>query len=745
MNVVPRAIEYEPVRAFGSGRNIARTEAIRFQVAEDVEEDHNHEGYWMRLDQWNRFRHDTYKNCREDELQYITNGVSTVVAPATSEGVLDGVPTKTTFVYKFFNFVTTEEHVVRLGQDAGKTRKCALYACNLCLKSPTLKVAGLQSDVYSQRDNKVAYAATRISLVVKIEGVLMDVCPLLDFSRFPRGRHTGPALARQLTHLLRDNNLDMDKHITLPTLDGASNNKRAFKVLGKKFKVCGPHQLQRSVQYGLGNAGKRKNKSLLSHISKNAKQSRSFHSSVLHSERLEKSQLSRGAKRVKNVLRQHVIRWSGIYKMLKNGRHLEGDIKYSLTGSRNGVCGEAAAFVEPMEDEAAVETGGADVETSEDENAGESEVDSDFEQVEANECEGKEYPLSHRCLAAPDWTKNNQLESVFAPLHDVSVDLQSQTGAGLDKEHVLSEILHRTLTAETVDVVSGAGQDETWMRVHADTLPADIQQFREVTATQVQERMINMDEDTLLALKMNPSIDTSAEGQLFKDKRACYELMESVYNRQLRKRAMHLWQKGHFGSNAAGGAFAGGSSSEDQRGSTVARAEGTDRSVKKRRTISENASAFRPATVSSLAQDIETAVAEKIRLEKETFASRCMVAMESGKYSLSNGFDQVGFYSDLGDLCPIHSATFRADACSKKAASANVESVFSGASALLADFHAGALSPKMICAYMFIRVNWQYAFLRPSVEEIVKAYISQHGSEGPAQVVSEDEESETDM
>ncbi|KAK3284021.1 hypothetical protein CYMTET_8302 [Cymbomonas tetramitiformis] len=138
------AIEYEPVRACGSGRNIARTEAIRFQVTEDVEEreDHNHEGYWMRLDQWNRFRHDTYKNCREDELQYITNGVSTVIAPATSEGVLEGVPTKTTFVYKFFNFVTTEEHVVRLGQHAGKTRNCSLYTCNLCLKAPMLKVFG---------------------------------------------------------------------------------------------------------------------------------------------------------------------------------------------------------------------------------------------------------------------------------------------------------------------------------------------------------------------------------------------------------------------------------------------------------------------------------------------------------------------------------------------------------------------------------------------------------------------------
>ncbi|KAK3265289.1 hypothetical protein CYMTET_26015 [Cymbomonas tetramitiformis] len=54
------------------------------QVTEDVEEDHNHEGYWMRLDQWNRFRHDTYKNCREDELQYITNGELPTIAGCRS-------------------------------------------------------------------------------------------------------------------------------------------------------------------------------------------------------------------------------------------------------------------------------------------------------------------------------------------------------------------------------------------------------------------------------------------------------------------------------------------------------------------------------------------------------------------------------------------------------------------------------------------------------------------------------------
>lgn len=61
-----------------------------------------------------------------------------------------------------------------------------------------------------------------------------------------------------------------------------------------------------------------------------------------------------------------------------------------------------------------------------------------------------------------------------------------------------------------------------------------------------------------------------------------------------------------------------------------------------------------------------------------------------------------------------------------KGASACVESVFSGVKRLLGDF-AQSMSPEILELYVFIYYNWQIAFMRPSIEEIVKAYIALHG------------------
>ena len=62
-----------------------------------------------------------------------------------------------------------------------------------------------------------------------------------------------------------------------------------------------------------------------------------------------------------------------------------------------------------------------------------------------------------------------------------------------------------------------------------------------------------------------------------------------------------------------------------------------------------------------------------------------------------------------------------------KGASACVESVFSGVNRLLGDF-GQAMSPELLELYVFIHYNWQYEFLRPSIEEVVAAYIKLHGS-----------------
>jgi hypothetical protein len=80
-----QAVEYAEVREFpGACRGSRKTkeQAIRFICAADAADEPNSEGYWMKLSQWNRFRNDTFKDRREDELAFIPGQ-----APAAEGGV----------------------------------------------------------------------------------------------------------------------------------------------------------------------------------------------------------------------------------------------------------------------------------------------------------------------------------------------------------------------------------------------------------------------------------------------------------------------------------------------------------------------------------------------------------------------------------------------------------------------------------------------------------------------------------
>ena len=74
-----------------------------------------------------------------------------------------------------------------------------------------------------------------------------------------------------------------------------------------------------------------------------------------------------------------------------------------------------------------------------------------------------------------------------------------------------------------------------------------------------------------------------------------------------------------------------------------------------------------------------------------------------------------------------------------KGASACVESVFSGVKRLLGDF-AATMSPEVLELYVFIYYNWQYQFMRPSVEEIVKVYLEIYGADATADDMYKSEE-----
>ena len=72
-----------------------------------------------------------------------------------------------------------------------------------------------------------------------------------------------------------------------------------------------------------------------------------------------------------------------------------------------------------------------------------------------------------------------------------------------------------------------------------------------------------------------------------------------------------------------------------------------------------------------------------------------------------------------------------------KGASASVESVFSGVKRLLGEF-AATMSPEVLELYVFIHYNWKYDFMRPSIDEIVKAYLKAYGNEPMPEDVEED-------
>jgi hypothetical protein len=79
-------VEYDDVREFpGLTPKSRKTKekATRFLCIAAV--DPNSDGYWMKLSQWNRFRHDTFKERRDEELPFIPKAaVATVVNAAAN-------------------------------------------------------------------------------------------------------------------------------------------------------------------------------------------------------------------------------------------------------------------------------------------------------------------------------------------------------------------------------------------------------------------------------------------------------------------------------------------------------------------------------------------------------------------------------------------------------------------------------------------------------------------------------------
>ena len=81
------AVEYDKTHVFSpaQGRRPAKIgPGIRFLCHSDAADDAEHHGYWMELGAWNRYRNDTYKDRRDDEVRVVLPPRPSCPTPAHS-------------------------------------------------------------------------------------------------------------------------------------------------------------------------------------------------------------------------------------------------------------------------------------------------------------------------------------------------------------------------------------------------------------------------------------------------------------------------------------------------------------------------------------------------------------------------------------------------------------------------------------------------------------------------------------
>jgi hypothetical protein len=119
---------------------------------------------------------------------------------------------------------------------------------------------------------------------------------------------------------------------------------------------------------------------------------------------------------------------------------------------------------------------------------------------------------------------------------------------------------------------------------------------------------------------------------------------------------------------------------------------------------------------------------EVIKLEETKYASICAsVYANQAPYMDGGMFNLALFWAGQKRELPVHYSLWMAEVGCAKAASANVEVVFSGAGRISTKSH--KLDPQLLSDYAFLHYNYKYDWLRPTLQEIVDAYGRLYGKE----------------
>ena len=89
-------------------------------------------------------------------------------------------------------------------------------------------------------------------------------------------------------------------------------------------------------------------------------------------------------------------------------------------------------------------------------------------------------------------------------------------------------------------------------------------------------------------------------------------------------------------------------------------------------------------------------------------------------YFGTSRFNLRAFWTEHKPILPIHYAVYQAEVGCKKAAAANVESVFSGAGKFTTE--APSVGAKLLQRMVKLNNNWKYTFLRPTLAKIIERY-----------------------
>jgi hypothetical protein len=159
--------------------------------------------------------------------------------------------------------------------------------------------------------------------------------------------------------------------------------------------------------------------------------------------------------------------------------------------------------------------------------------------VQANESANKKFLIAHRLLDDMGFKNNSLLESVLSSSNQVSCLVHKQSGMGLNVGYQMAKVLKEKATSMRLMVVSGTTPDGDWKEAHTRTLPSMFKMQRSIFAQKLESRFQvdgSPDKNTLLALKLDPSVNTIVEDGNFSSRTAAQQLMMGEYRRRLMRR-----------------------------------------------------------------------------------------------------------------------------------------------------------------------------------------------------------------